>query len=301
VAINCFSGDAAQLKAFTEELNSYVVITGLLCNLERSVDTTAALTATPTLDRLLVGSDAPYLTPFTMGAPFPKCNVPETLPHVVARIAEITRCDVATLCETLTRNARKVFRLPTLLRSRSVLAGNVESVTHALNTYPQPAPEKREVKPKGKASVLPEGVSESDVLLYNRKFYRVSEKERSILEKQQATLEKAQFEKLLGDFALEVVAEQPAQKNARLPSEARARVAVLVVVVADVDVVRVGQLAAVAARGGSAPARGGAARGVAAPARGGHRRGWRRQLRRGGRGDAADVDVDAVDVDVHGN
>jgi hypothetical protein len=99
VAINCFSGDAAQLKAFTEELNAYVVITGLLCNLERSVDTTAALTATPALDRLLVGSDAPYLTPFTMGAPFPKCNVPETLPHVVARIAEITRCDVATLCD----------------------------------------------------------------------------------------------------------------------------------------------------------------------------------------------------------
>jgi TatD DNase family protein len=223
VMVNCFSGDAAQLKAYTQELNAYVGITGLLCKLDRSQDLTAALEASPSLERLVVGTDAPYLTPFTMGAPFPKFNVPETLPHTVARLAEVTKTDVAALSATVLRNARTVFRLPTLVRSQAPVPAGLAAIKLELNVYSRPAAAKAEQVAKAAKSILPDGVTDADVFLYERKYYRVSEKERAILTKQQAALDKEKFDKLLVDFALEVVATMPERKKRAPGSGGRGR------------------------------------------------------------------------------
>ena len=223
VMVNCFSGDAAQLKAYTQELNAYVGITGLLCKLDRSQDLTAALEASPSLERLVVGTDAPYLTPFTMGAPFPKFNVPETLPHTVARLAEVTKTDVTALSATVLRNARTVFRLPTLVRSQAPVPAGLAAIKLELNVYSRPAVAKAEQVAKAAKSILPDGVTDADVFLYERKYYRVSEKERAILTKQQAALDKEKFDKLLVDFALEVVATMPERKKRAPGSGGRGR------------------------------------------------------------------------------
>jgi hypothetical protein len=157
-----------------------------------------------------------------MGAPFPKFNVPETLPHTVARLAEVTKTDVAVLSAALTRNARTAFRLPALVRSHAPVVGGLASIKLELNVYTKPAVAKVAAVSK-QASILPEGVTEADVFLYERKYYRVSEKERAILTKQQAALDKEKFEKLLSDFALELVAEVPERKKRAPGSGARGR------------------------------------------------------------------------------
>jgi len=60
------------------------------------------------LDRLLLETDGPYLTP----APYRgQRNEPAYLPHIAQRIADIKAIQVGTLADATTDNARRLFRL----------------------------------------------------------------------------------------------------------------------------------------------------------------------------------------------
>jgi TatD DNase family protein len=68
-----------------------------------------AVAATVPLDRVLVETDCPYLSPVPMRG---KRNEPANVVHTAACLAEVLGVSAAELAEQTTRNARALFRLP---------------------------------------------------------------------------------------------------------------------------------------------------------------------------------------------
>lgn len=108
--VHCFTTDAPTLAAYLD-LGAYIGITGWICDDRRGGDLQACVKDIP-LDRVLVETDAPYLTPRDM-RPKPKGgrNEPAFLPHVGAEVARRMGIDVAQLAAVSTANARTVFGL----------------------------------------------------------------------------------------------------------------------------------------------------------------------------------------------
>lgn len=61
------------------------------------------------LERILLETDAPYLTPVPHRG---KRNEPAYIPHIAERIAQLKNCPLHTVSETTTRNAEQLFHLP---------------------------------------------------------------------------------------------------------------------------------------------------------------------------------------------
>ncbi len=100
---HCFSGDAAFARACVERGHVLSFAGTLTFGNAGYLREAAALTP---LDRLLVETDAPFLTPVPhRGRP----NAPRLVPHTVRALAEVTGVEVAHLCDALTRNAERVF------------------------------------------------------------------------------------------------------------------------------------------------------------------------------------------------
>ena len=84
---HCFTGEQDELRAYLD-LGLYVGITGWICDERRGRHLLELVPEIPR-DRLLVETDAPYLTPRDLH-PQPKArrNEPAFLPHIVKRIAQ---------------------------------------------------------------------------------------------------------------------------------------------------------------------------------------------------------------------
>jgi len=108
---HCFTGNEYELKQCIEA-NMYVGITGWLCDERRGKVLQEIVKLIP-LDRLLIETDAPYLTPRTI-KPKPKSsrNEPSYLPYIVQKIASVTALDPSEIACQTSINARKVFNLP---------------------------------------------------------------------------------------------------------------------------------------------------------------------------------------------
>lgn len=108
---HCFTGNKEELmKCLNEDM--YIGITGWLCDERRGKALQEAVSFIP-LNRILIETDAPYLTPRTI-RPKPKSsrNEPSYLPYIVQKIADITGVDPEEIaCQTST-NAQQVFNLP---------------------------------------------------------------------------------------------------------------------------------------------------------------------------------------------
>lgn len=103
VQMHCFSGDAAFAKACLDR-GFYLSFAGQV-TFKANEELREALDVAPT-DRLLVETDAPYLTPMPhRGRP----NSSYLLPHTVRFIAERRGADLAELCHQLDANATSVF------------------------------------------------------------------------------------------------------------------------------------------------------------------------------------------------
>lgn len=107
---HCFTGDKAQLKRCLD-LGMYIGITGWVCDERRGAELQEAVKYIP-LDRLLVETDAPYLTPRTI-RPKPKSsrNEPSYLPFVTQKIAELMGCTHEEIIACSIENAKRVFKL----------------------------------------------------------------------------------------------------------------------------------------------------------------------------------------------
>lgn len=101
--LHCFSGGVAMARECVER-GYYLSIAGTV-TFTSARELRDALAITP-LERLLVETDAPYLTPSPHRG---SANVPYLLPHTVRRMADVLSVDVATLCGHLSTNAEAVY------------------------------------------------------------------------------------------------------------------------------------------------------------------------------------------------
>jgi TatD DNase family protein len=107
---HCFTGEAAELHAYLE-LGLYVGITGWICDERRGGHLVELVKKIPQ-DRLLLETDAPYLTPRDLH-PQPKArrNEPAFLPHIARAVARARGEPAEALAEAAARNATRFFGL----------------------------------------------------------------------------------------------------------------------------------------------------------------------------------------------
>jgi len=108
---HCFTGGQAELHAYLK-LGLYIGITGWICDERRGRHLLELVHDIPP-DRLLVETDAPYLTPRDL-RPQPKSrrNEPAFLPHVLGAVARALGRPVESLAAQTARNASVLFGLP---------------------------------------------------------------------------------------------------------------------------------------------------------------------------------------------
>ncbi len=106
IVMHCFSGDAAFARSCLDR-GAYLSFAGTV-TFNKNDALREALAHTP-LDRVLVETDAPYLTPTPLrGRP----NASYLVPHTVRFMAQTCRLDLETLCQALTANAFAAFGGP---------------------------------------------------------------------------------------------------------------------------------------------------------------------------------------------
>ncbi|MGQ0510213.1 MAG: TatD family hydrolase [Betaproteobacteria bacterium] len=108
---HCFTGPKEELHAYLD-LGLYVGITGWICDERRGRHLLELVRDIPR-DRLLLETDAPYLTPRDL-RPQPKArrNEPAFLPHIARAVAHALGRPVEDIAAETTRNAREFFSLP---------------------------------------------------------------------------------------------------------------------------------------------------------------------------------------------
>ena len=102
--IHCYSS-SPELGYEAVELGFYIGLGGIL-TFSRSDELRETVTNVP-LDRLLLETDSPYLTP----APFRKIktNEPSYIPHIAAKLAEVKQVDLAEVEQVTTDNFFRLF------------------------------------------------------------------------------------------------------------------------------------------------------------------------------------------------
>lgn len=107
---HCFTGGADELRAYLE-LDLYVGITGWICDERRGKHLLELVREIPA-NRLLLETDAPYLTPRDLHPqPRARRNEPAFLPHILRALARARSAPVEDLARSTTENARRFFRL----------------------------------------------------------------------------------------------------------------------------------------------------------------------------------------------
>jgi TatD DNase family protein len=107
---HCFTGNKVELEQCVAA-DMYIGITGWLCDERRGKELQDIIQLIP-LNRLLIETDAPYLTPRTI-RPRPKSsrNEPSYLPYIVQKIADIIAIDPDDIACQTNINAHRVFNL----------------------------------------------------------------------------------------------------------------------------------------------------------------------------------------------
>ncbi|MFW1676273.1 TatD family hydrolase [Pontibacter sp. JAM-7] len=107
---HCFTGDKQALYNYLD-LDLYIGITGWICDERRGVELQTLIKDIPA-NRLLLETDAPYLIPRDI-QPKPKSrrNMPQYLPHIANKVAELTAQPLAALATQVKTNTELLFRL----------------------------------------------------------------------------------------------------------------------------------------------------------------------------------------------
>ena len=107
---HCFTGSKNELLQCLDA-GMYIGITGWVCDERRGQALRDIVSLIP-LERLMIETDAPYLTPRTI-RPKPKSsrNEPSYLPYIVSVLAELMGYSEQELIKQTTINSQKVFNL----------------------------------------------------------------------------------------------------------------------------------------------------------------------------------------------
>ena len=107
--VHCFTGTREDLLRYLDA-GFMIGITGWVCDERRGAPLQALVKEIPD-DRLMIETDAPYLTPRNMPRPYPRRNVPANLVWVLRQLAELRKQDEERLAEITASNARRFFSL----------------------------------------------------------------------------------------------------------------------------------------------------------------------------------------------
>ncbi len=107
--VHCFSGSASDLKAYLD-LGLYIGITGIVTIKSRGKELRRMIPSIPD-DRLLVETDAPYLTP-TPERNKHRRNEPAFVRTVLFKLAEVRGQTAETLADTVWNNTCRLFGTP---------------------------------------------------------------------------------------------------------------------------------------------------------------------------------------------
>ena len=100
---HAFSGSMETFRELQKLGDWYIGIGGVLTYKKASIAETVREIP---LERILLETDSPYLTPVPFRG---KRNESSYIPHIAARLAELTSLDISLVAETTTSNARKLF------------------------------------------------------------------------------------------------------------------------------------------------------------------------------------------------
>ncbi|MCC2607059.1 TatD family hydrolase [Planctobacterium marinum] len=103
---HCFTGTPAQMQAYLA-LGLYIGITGWVCDPRRGQDLQEAVKHLP-LERLLLETDAPFLTPKTLPGKIRR-NEPCYLPHIAETVADLKQISVEEVARAATHNAQTLL------------------------------------------------------------------------------------------------------------------------------------------------------------------------------------------------
>lgn len=106
--VHCYTGDKKTLERLLD-MGFYIGITGWICDERRGEALRGAVRILP-LDRVMIETDAPYLTP--RGFHLPRTNVPENITYVAETLASYMGVTLAELLPAARANTEKVFHLP---------------------------------------------------------------------------------------------------------------------------------------------------------------------------------------------
>lgn len=108
IVVHCFTGSEQEMRECID-LDCYIGITGWLCDKKRGEALRQLVQHIPE-DRLLIETDAPYLTPQNI-SPKPKSsrNEPAYLPYVLEKLAEVRAQSSEYLAEITFTNSERFF------------------------------------------------------------------------------------------------------------------------------------------------------------------------------------------------
>ncbi|SCW63204.1 TatD DNase family protein [Paenibacillus tianmuensis] len=108
--VHCFTGSASELKTYLD-MGLYIGITGWICDERRGKHLRELVRRIP-LDRLMIETDAPFLTPRDLPVkPADGRNEPAFLPHILQAVSICTGKSAEEVAEATTQTARHVFGL----------------------------------------------------------------------------------------------------------------------------------------------------------------------------------------------
>lgn len=106
--IHCFTGNKATLDRYLS-MGFSIGITGWICDERRAKELRDAVHIIP-LDRVLVETDAPYLTPKNVLG-LNRTNVPQNIKYVVRDLAKYMKVEENVLIENAKKNTIRVFQI----------------------------------------------------------------------------------------------------------------------------------------------------------------------------------------------
>ncbi len=108
--VHCFTGDKATLDKYLS-MGFSIGITGWICDDRRAKELRDAVHIIP-LDRLLVETDAPYLTPKNVPG-LGRTNVPQNIKYVIRDLAKYMKVSEDVLIENARKNTERIFQINT--------------------------------------------------------------------------------------------------------------------------------------------------------------------------------------------
>ena len=106
--VHCFTGDKTTLDKYLS-MGFSIGITGWICDDRRAKELRDAVHIIP-LDRILVETDAPYLTPKNVPG-LNRTNVPQNIKYVVRNLAKYMKVEEEVLIENAKKNTERVFHM----------------------------------------------------------------------------------------------------------------------------------------------------------------------------------------------